>query len=100
MSTEKNPSGREFLKTFIQGRIDSSRQHNGKYYTQITAPAADAYSQPSRFELRSSSPIGSAGTTIEVAVVMTGFIRHFKFTDKATGQIRDGSEVNVFLDVI
>jgi hypothetical protein len=83
----------------MQVRIDSSEAYNGNYYTEVTRAAADSFSKPSTFRLRSAQPLGQQGQMIEVICNVSGYVRHYNYTDKNTGQPLKGSEPNVYFDV-
>lgn len=85
----------------LTGRIEDSqydnRNGNTVYRTLITAPAPDAYSQPSSYKLVSDTSLGGNGSEITVDVTMTGFIRKKDYRDKETNQPKTFWEDNYTL---
>lgn len=69
---------------------------NGHHYTVIVVPAADAYSQPTSYKVKSAAPLGQTGQEITCNVTMSGFVREKPYKDKDTGQqkIYDEQVVN------
>jgi hypothetical protein len=84
----------------MKGRIESSRQYQGNYYTRITTPAKDEFAKPSQFEIRSKSPLGDAQSMFQGFVEISGFIRDRKFTDKTTGEVKEYADKTVILDLV
>jgi len=54
---KKNTAVAKPMHVLISGRVEGSKSHEGKRYTQIITPAADAYSRPQMVEVRSKSEI-------------------------------------------
>jgi len=90
----------EMMTLNLKGRIDASRFHDGTYYTKISTPAKDAYSQPSSFVLRSQSQLGQVGEEIQAKCELSGFVRLKRWTDKNTGEQKTFDEENLYLTVI
>lgn len=84
----------------IIGRIDLVEFHNGKHYSIVTSPAADAYSHPSKFKVVSDSPFGQAGQTYQIQLILGGIVRPRNYKDAATGQPRTFQEADVYLNVV
>jgi len=84
----------------VIGRIDRSRQHDGKTYTHITTPAPDEYSMPSQFEIRSEQQLGPIGTEFRGKVRASGFIRPRQYTDRNTGELKQVHDKTVILDLV
>lgn len=85
----------------LSGRIDAVRNYDGKFYTKVTIPAKDAFSMPSVFEISSQSKFGNIGEEFSnKKVFLSGYIREYKYTDKKTGEVKDGAERNVYLELV
>lgn len=84
----------------IIGRIDMVDFHNGKHYSIVTSPAADAYSHPSRFKVVSDNPFGQVGQTYQITLSLGGIVRARNYKDAATGQPRVFQEADVYLNVV
>lgn len=88
------------LEFFVQGKILSSRRHEAKHYTEVVCAAADLYSHPSKFELRSSQPLGAKDDEFKGMVRISGTVIPRTYTDKKTGEQKKITDKNVYLDVI
>ena len=84
----------------LKGKIDHAEFYNGSHMIYVTTPAADAYSQPNSFKLRSHTELGAVGQEISCTVAISGFIRKKPYQDKNTGQQKIYREDNVFFDVV
>ncbi len=84
----------------IVGRVDLVEFHNGKHYSIVTSPAADAYSHPSRFKVVSDNPFGQVNQTYEINLTLGGIVRPRNYKDAATGQPRVFQEADVYLNVV
>lgn len=85
----------------VMGRIEGSKVYEGKRYTQIMTPAADAYSRPQLVEVRSKSRIGEKGDEIACQCVLGGFQRKaYETKDKSTGEIVKVIPVEHTLDLV
>lgn len=87
------------MKSQLSGRIEDTQFHNGTYTTILTEAAADAYSQPSSFKLRSDMELGPIGAEISVELEIRGFVRRKPYKDKQTGQPKVFLEDNTILSV-
>lgn len=80
---------------FISGRVDSVRRTDDYYYTVITLPAPDEFSNPSVVEVRSAKSIGRKGEDVKLPVQCAGFRgKPFKYKDNETGEIIQRRPVN------
>lgn len=85
----------------VVGRVDSVRVYDGKRYTLVVCPAADAYSSPQWLEVRSKGALGARGDEVNVDVRVGGFKgRPFRVTDKDTGEIKTVTRCTVLLDLV
>jgi hypothetical protein len=85
--------------TFVcRGRIDTQRNHDGKFYTRVTTPAQDEYSMPSVLELRSKSQQGQVGDTLTVRCVLSGYAKPYRYLTDGIQQ--NGFNSNTFSDVV
>lgn len=72
----------------IVGRLEGSKSYDGKRYTQVMTPAADAYSRPQLVEIRSKGRLGEKGDEISCQCLLGGFQRKaYETKDKQTGEI-------------
>lgn len=88
------------MRTQLTGRIEDTQFHNHTYTTILTEAAADAYSQPSSFKLRSDMELGAIGSEITAEIEIRGFVRRKPYKDKQTGQPKVFLEDNTILSVI
>lgn len=88
------------LEFFVQGKILSSRRHETKHYTEVVCAAADLYSHPSKFELRSNQPLGAKDDEFKGMVRISGSVIPRTYTDKKSGELKKMTDKNVYLDVI
>ena len=89
------------MHVLVKGRIESSRSHEGKRYTHIMTPAADAYSRPQLVEIRSKLKIGEKGEEVSVTCSLGGYQRKpYQAKDKNTGEITTVTPVEHTLDLI
>jgi hypothetical protein len=86
-------------KTRLVGKIYARNRKGNTHYTQIISPAKDEYSMPSKFGLRSKTPLGEIGDTVNLMVHISGSSREFSFVDKDTGDRKTGHDNSVYLDV-
>lgn len=86
---EKNAqAGVKPMGVVVAGRIEISKTYEGKRYTQVMTPAADAYSRPQLVEIRSKTKLGEKGEEISCKCVLGGFQRKpYETKDKQTGEI-------------
>lgn len=89
------------MEVFIVGKIDASRRYEGKSYTRILTPAADAYSRPQVVEVRSSAKLGDRGEEVQVKCQLGGFTRKpYRITDKDSGEQTTITPVDMTLDLV
>lgn len=89
------------MRVIVMGRVEGSKTYDGKRYTQIMTPAADAYSRPQLIEVRSKSRIADKGEEISVACILGGYQRKaYDVKDKKTGEIQTVVPVEHTLDLI
>lgn len=89
------------MQVAIKGRIENSRIYEGKRYTHVMTPAADAYSRPQLVEVRSKKKFGEKGDEVTVICALGGFARRpYKATDKETGEVSMVTPVDHTLDLI
>lgn len=104
MSTLPNiaPSAKALpLQVFVKGKVEASRRFDGKRYTRIITPAADAYSRPQVVEVRSVSKLGDLGDETEVTCRLGGYTRKpYRTTDKDTGETMMVTPVDLTLDAV
>lgn len=94
------PAKPNYLTFRIQGRINGTRRHEGKFYTHVTTPAPDEYAMPSQFEIRSSMQLGQQGDTFNGICKLSGFTRERSFLDKNTGEQRKVLDKTVIIDLV
>ena len=74
-------------QSMLRGRVNAIRKAEEFFYTEVTLPAPDEYSQPAVVEIRSRKRIGQAGDTVECLVGCGGYRgKPFNYTDKDTGE--------------
>lgn len=89
------------LQVFVKGKVEASRRFDGKRYTRIITPAADAYSRPQVVEVRSVAKLGDIGDETEVTCRLGGYTRKpFRSTDKETGETSMVTPVDLTLDAV
>lgn len=89
------------LQVLIKGKVEASRRFDGKRYTRIITPAADAYSRPQVVEVRSVSKLGDLGDETEVTCRLGGYTRKpYRSTDKETGETAMVTPVDLTLDAV
>ncbi|TAK93487.1 MAG: single-stranded DNA-binding protein [Aquabacterium sp.] len=89
------------LQVLVKGKVEASRRFDGKRYTRIITPAADAYSRPQVVEVRSVSKLGDVGDETEVTCRLGGYTRKpFRTTDKETGETSMVTPVDLTLDAV
>lgn len=79
-----------FQQTRLKARIENSEFRDGVYYVSVICPALDEFSQPSKFQVQSSSQLGQQGEIVDLNIRLEGWVTNFNYTDKATGQPRKG----------
>jgi hypothetical protein len=101
MEDKKNQLAVKAMQVAISGRIEGSKTYEGKRYTQVMTPAADAYSRPQMVEVRSKSRLGDKGEEISCHCVLGGFQRKaYETKDKNTGEIVKVIPVEHTLDLV
>lgn len=89
------------MQVLIKGKVEHSRRFDGKRYTRIITPAADAYSRPQVVEVRSVSKLGDVGDETEVSCRLGGYTRKpYRTTDKETGETSMVTPVDLTLDAV
>lgn len=89
------------MQVMVKGRIETSRSHEGKRYTHVMTPAADAYSRPQLLEVRSKAKFGEKGEEVSVSCVLGGYQRKaYQAKDKNTGEIVTVVPVEHTLDLV
>jgi len=89
------------LQVLVKGKVEASRRFDGKRYTRIITPAADAYSRPQVVEVRSVAKLGDVGDETEVTCRLGGYTRKpFRTTDKETGETSMVTPVDLTLDAV
>lgn len=79
-------------------RINSS--NDGHVFTTVVLPAPDPYSRPPVVKIRSKRRLAAIDAEVNDLVCrVSGFERTFKYPDKQTGQITQGYNVEMFLDL-
>ncbi|MBP4045187.1 MULTISPECIES: hypothetical protein [Chromobacterium] len=74
-------------QSLLRGRVNTIRKAEEFYFTEVTLPAPDEYSQPAVVEIRSRKRIGQAGDTVECLIGCGGYRgKSFVYTDKETGE--------------
>ncbi len=85
---KKNLPTVKAMHVVVAGRIEGSKTYDGKRYTQVMTPAADAYSRPQLVEIRSKARLGDKGEEISCQCVLGGFQRKpYETKDKQTGEV-------------
>ncbi|MEJ7805141.1 MAG: single-stranded DNA-binding protein [Telluria sp.] len=101
LEDKKNQSAVKAMHVVVTGRIEGSKTYEGKRYTQVMTPAADAYSRPQLVEIRSKARLGDKGEEISCQCVMGGFQRKaYETKDKQTGEIVKVVPVEHTLDLV
>ena len=89
------------LQVLVKGKVEASRRFDGKRYTRIITPAADAYSRPQVVEVRSVSKLADVGDETEVTCRLGGYTRKpYRTTDKETGETSMVTPVDLTLDAV
>jgi hypothetical protein len=89
------------LQVLVKGKVEASRRFDGKRYTRIITPAADAYSRPQVVEVRSVAKLGDLGDETEVTCRLGGYTRKpYRTTDKDTGETTMVTPVDLTLDAV
>ncbi len=89
------------LQVLVRGKVEASRRFDGKRYTRIVTPAADAYSRPQVVEVRSVAKLGEVGEETEVTCRLGGYTRKaYRVTDKDTGEQTMVTPVDMTLDAV
>lgn len=89
------------MRVLVRGRIEGSKTFDGKRYTKIMTPAADAYSRPQIVEIRSKQQLGSKGEEVSVPCLLGGFERKsYEAKDKSSGEVVRVVPVEHTLDLI
>ncbi len=89
------------MQVRIFGRVEEVRRTDETTITRILVPAADAYSQPSVIEVRSSKRFASKGEEVECTAALRGFKgKVFEVKDKETGEIRKAQSVVHLVELV
>jgi hypothetical protein len=98
---KKNTAVAKPMHVLISGRVEGSKSHEGKRYTQIITPAADAYSRPQMVEVRSKSRFGEKGEEVSITCTLGGYQRKpYQAKDKNTGEIVTVVPIDHTLDLV
>ncbi|WP_251373553.1 single-stranded DNA-binding protein [Janthinobacterium sp. JC611] len=98
---KKSMAAMRSMHLVVSGRIEGSKTYEGKRYTQVMTPAADAYSRPQMVEIRSKARLGDKGEEISAPCVLGGFQRKpYETKDKQTGEVVKVVPVEHTLDLI
>lgn len=109
MSSAPVPSGVRSVPVghaFIVGRVQSKprkydRNDGSKAVaTVVVCAAPDAFSSPSRLEIRSDKPIGDVGSDFEGVVRIGGIIESFQYTDKVSGEVMRGQRPQAWFTLV
>ena len=101
LDDKKNQSAVKAMHVVVTGRIEGSKTYEGKRYTQVMTPAADAYSRPQLVEIRSKARLGDKGEEISCQCVLGGFQRKaYETKDKQSGEIIKVVPVEHTLDMV
>lgn len=101
MEDKKSHMSAKAMHVVVAGRIEGSKTYEGKRYTQVMTPAADAYSRPQLVEVRSKARLGDKGEEITCSCVLGGFQRKaYETKDKQTGEIIKVVPVEHTLDLV
>lgn len=88
MEDKKGQQASRAMHVVVVGRVEGSKSYEGRRYTQVMTPAADAYSRPQLVEIRSKARLGEKGEEISCHCVLGGFQRKaYETKDKQTGEI-------------
>lgn len=88
LEDKKSQSSVKSMHVVVIGRIEGSKAYEGKRYTQVMTPAADAYSRPQLVEIRSKARLGEKGDEISCQCLLGGFQRKaYETKDKQTGEV-------------
>jgi hypothetical protein len=88
LEDKKSQHSVKSMHVVVIGRIEGSKAYEGKRYTQVMTPAADAYSRPQLVEIRSKARLGEKGDEISCQCVLGGFQRKaYETKDKQTGEV-------------
>lgn len=100
-TNKKEVAALQPMRVLVVGRIETSRTHEGRRYTHVMTPAADAYSRPQLLEIRSKAKLGDKGEEVSVNCLLGGYQRKaYQAKDKATGEIVTVVPVEHTLDLI
>lgn len=88
----------------ISGRIESSsRKFEESFYTAVLLPADSPFDKPGLVEIRSSRPLGKAGTDFEGVCRCGGYARFWNYLDKNTGETEKRRQITnsfVFVETV
>lgn len=88
-------------QTIIAGRVQQVKTlDRGGYVTELTQPAADEYSHPSTVEIFSDQRLGNQGDEIQQLCAVGGYANNFRYTDRQTGQPRQGRKIILTLRAV
>lgn len=88
------------MRVTIIGRIAQVRKHEGARYTVITCAAPDPYSHPVTVEVRSKGELGAKDEETTVRCLLGGWSRRFKYTERDTGEVKQGTRYELALTAI
>lgn len=90
----------------IRGRVESKARsykdrNGGKVYaTLLRLPNPDEFTTLGTVEVNSREPLGEVGDTWAGKVRISGSVRPFSYTDRASGEIKSGTDVTVRLTAV
>lgn len=85
----------------LRGRVEAVKRFDGRTFTRLLQPAADAYSKPAVNEIVSKASVGSVGDEVTVRVRIAGYMRKsYQVTDRETGEVRRVQPVENVLEAV
>ncbi len=87
-------------KVFLKVRIDAIKRVESKLFTTVSCPARDEYSKPNCYQIRSKQKFGEIGEVTQIDCQLNGFIKAFSYTNKSTGEVNEGTNGIMFLDLV
>lgn len=97
VTSSKNPA----CVMQIIGKCLRVRRHEQHVFTAVISPAADEYSRPQIFEIRSKARFCEKDERTDILVRAGGYEgRPYPVTDKETGERRSVTPVNHVFDLV
>lgn len=100
------PGSLGLSQALIRGRIvGKPRKFKGqdgvqRFATIVRLPAPDEFTSPATVEVQSSEHLGEAGDSYAGKVQISGSSRPFSYTDKQSGEIKQGTDVTIRLTAL